>query len=224
MAEDLISSLYPPPPPFYNYFTTENIERYEELKGAKDDQDIEPEGELKFLKPPTPPSGEHYKGYGNLWSFEDKLPKLSDIGWEQLYKEDDDELDSSKKKIQELHKLMKSLLLNFVELIGIMSINPSEFNQKVEDLKLILININHILNSYRPHQSRESLIMLIKGRIDSKRRDIENINTKMDEIRTNLKQLVNYEPIKLSEDTKTEENHDENKRDKIVYKLLTENI
>ena len=39
---------------------------------------------------------------------------------------------------------------------------------KIHDINLILININHLLNTYRPHQSRESLIMLLKNQIDYK--------------------------------------------------------
>lgn len=209
--EDLISSLYPPPPPYYKFFTQENKDKLEEWKKAQEDsateghqdspqkdpqenqqKDTEPPGELRFLVPPTQPEGSHYRGYGSLWSFEDKLPSLEDLGWKRLYESVDDH-DTSKAKIQELHKLMDSLLLCFLELIGTMSIEPLLFHVKIEDLKLILININHILNTYRPHQSRESLIMLLRHNIEEKRAQIADIDKTCAAIRLRIDAIVDVD-------------------------------
>lgn len=210
-AEDLISSVYPPPPLFYKYFTEENLSLLKDKKQAGEPV----EGELKLLEPPEVPEGTHYRGYGNIWSFEDKLPKLSEMGLQQLYKDD----ESNENKIQELHKLMKSLLVNFVELLGIMHVNPSEFHLKIEDLKVILININHILNSYRPHQSKELLIMLLKQRIEDKKQEIANIDNKVDEIKLQLKELINFDQIKLGDHTETNDDNEDVKNE-IIAKLL----
>ncbi|EGV64607.1 Mediator of RNA polymerase II transcription subunit 7 [Yamadazyma tenuis] len=216
MSEDLISALYPPPPLFYKYFTSENLQKLKECQS--DDKPIE--GELKFLVPPSQPPGTHYRGYGNIWSFEDKLPKLSEMGYTQLY-EDTDDQSAGSNKITELHKLMKSLLVNFIELIGIMHINPSEFHTKIEDLKVILINMNHILNSYRPHQSRESLIMLLKQRINEKKEEINSIDTKMSDIKDKLLTLINFSDVKLIQpDVKSDTLNTDQIKEKILYKLL----
>ncbi|KAG7193898.1 Mediator of RNA polymerase II transcription subunit 7 [Scheffersomyces spartinae] len=199
MNDNDISSLYPPPPPYYKYFTKENIARFNEWKKQEaqaQDEPLAPPGELKLLVPPQVPSGTHYRGYGNLWLFEEKLPSLKDSGWKQLYTDDDDTI-SSKQKIEELHKLMDSLLVNFLELIGVMSVNPSEFHLKIEDLKLILININHLLNSYRPHQTRETLIMLLRKQIESKKKDITEIEDTSNKIKQKIASLV--DSIKVSE-------------------------
>lgn len=197
MSEDLISSLYPPPPPYFKFFTQENLNKVNSWKKEQDQEESSPEdprkvpeGELQFLIPPEQPSGTHYRGYGNLWSFEDKLPSLKEAGWTQLYKEED-ELITSQTKIEELHKLMDSLLLNFLELIGSMSVDPSKFHYKIEDLKLLLININHILNTYRPHQTRESLIMLLKKQIDKKNNEINEIDKVSTSITEKIQKLTN---------------------------------
>lgn len=197
MSEDLISSLYPPPPPYFKFFTQENLNKVNSWKKEQDQEESSPEdprkvpeGELQFLIPPEQPSGTHYRGYGNLWSFEDKLPSLKEAGWTQLYKEED-ELITSQTKIKELHKLMDSLLLNFLELIGSMSVDPSKFHYKIEDLKLLLININHILNTYRPHQTRESLIMLLKKQIDKKNNEINEIDKVSTSITEKIQKLTN---------------------------------
>ncbi|CAH2352320.1 mediator of RNA polymerase II transcription subunit 7 [[Candida] railenensis] len=250
-GDELISSLYPPPPPYYRYFTDENVEKLAQWKksnqgasSAVSGNDNENEngtgtseeehtyetgaevtGELKFLVPPKPPSGTHYRNYGNVWSFEDKLPSLKEMGLTQLY-QDEDSTITSRAKIEELHKLLDSLLLNFLELIGVVSIEPEKFHFKIEDLKLILININHILNSYRPHQSRESLIMLLRRQIESKRSEISEINTISNEVKTKINKLLenlsveeHVEPGSITnEDTETGAN--EKVKNEIVNKLL----
>lgn len=186
MADDLISSLYPPPPPYYKYFTDEKVAKFEEWKKTDGEN---PQGELKLQVPPEIPTGDQYRNYGSIWALENKLPSLKDSGWRQLYN-DHDETITSKQRIDELHRLLDSLLLNFLELVGIMSIEPAKFYTKIEDLKLILININHLLNTYRPHQTRESLIMILKKQIESKRADIRKIDKVTAEVKEKVLALV----------------------------------
>ncbi|KAI5953476.1 MED7 [Candida jiufengensis] len=177
MGEDLISSLYPPPPPYIKFFTNENLEK---LKHQP------PEGDLKFLVPPKQPQGSQYRGYGNIWSFEDKLPNLKDTQWKQLY---NDENLTSETKIQELHKIMDSLLIAFLELISLLSVDPQQFEPKIKDMSLLIINFNHLLNTYRPHQSRESLIMLLRKQINNKKNEIQEIDRVCEEVKRNIKNL-----------------------------------
>lgn len=237
MSEDLISSLYPPPPPYYKYFTDENLEKLRKAKENEENRENEehqlekaenPQSgdtdaatevqlppELKLLTPPTQPVGDHYRGYGNLWSFENKLPSLKDSGWRQLY-EDEDENITSKTKTKELHKLTDSLLLNFLELVGSVAVDPSQFHVKIEDLKLILININHILNTYRPHQTRESLIMLLRKHIDSKRAEIAEIDRVSENVKLKILSLVTeQEPIHEEEEETLASGDDTNDREKL---------
>ncbi|CUM65281.1 uncharacterized protein PRCAT00002915001 [Priceomyces carsonii] len=226
--EDIISSLYPPPPPFVKFFTTENVKKLEEWKqNHNNTEDIaeneeSPPGELKLLIPPKAPEQEHYRGYGNLWSFEDKLPNLEESGWKQLYKENDENI-TSKTKIEELHKLMDSLLLNFLEVVGIASIEPQQYHGKIEDIKLILINISHILNTYRPHQSRESLITLLKKQIETKKNEINDIDRAMLDIKKRiLKSISTEEPPSQSEESLIHEKVSEmdNTRKEVIDALL----
>lgn len=98
---------------------------------------------------------------------------------------------------------MDSLLLNFLELIGILSIDPIKYDKKIHDINLILININHLLNTYRPHQSRESLIMLLKNQIDYKFLEIDQINKKCLDIKSKIKNLINERITVVSDGTTT---------------------
>ncbi|KAI3405634.2 MED7 [Candida oxycetoniae] len=321
-GEDLISSLYPPPPPFFKFFTVENLSKLEEWKvkqkrkgeakggeaegkeakgeeakgeeakeggaegeegggakggaegeegggakgGAEEEEGGDAEGkegggakggakgeeggggeggeeeegggakggaegeeggggeggegapgELRFLIPPELPPGTQYRGYGNIWSFQDKLPDLKDTEWKQLY---NDENLTSKTKIAELHKIMDSLLINFLELIGILSIDPQQFEPKLKDISLLLINFNHLLNTYRPHQSRESLIMLLKNQIDHKNGEIEEIDRVCHSVKEKIKNLVEDSDIDMTSDAEEEE-ITEIKRTDIVAKFLS---
>ena len=92
-------------------------------------------------------------------------------------------------KIQESKKLMKSLLLNFLELIGILGVDSSRYEKKLDEIRVIAINIHHLLNEYRPHQSRESLIMLFEEQLEHKRKEMEHINKVCDEVESKLAQL-----------------------------------
>ncbi|OVF09805.1 putative mediator of RNA polymerase II transcription subunit [Clavispora lusitaniae] len=192
MADELISSLYPPPPPYYKFFTEENVEKFQKWCETHNVEEELPPGELRFQVPPKVPSGEQYRGYGSLWALENKLPSLKASGWRQLYN-DDDETITSTQKIDELHKLLDSLLLNFLELVGSVSVEPAKFYVKIEDLKLILINMNHLLNTYRPHQTRESLIMLLKTQIEAKRAEIQAIDNTAEEVKARILSLVQNE-------------------------------
>ena len=154
-----ISSLYPAPPPYIKFFTDENVRRLPEymqqrpvLADATKDEPVIT-NELEFLIPPKMPKSQHYRAFGSVWQIKDQLQDLETMGITQLYKgAKDGEITSYQYKIQELRRLLKSLLLNYLELIGILSINPSLYEPKVEHIRTILINIHHLLNEYIKHQ------------------------------------------------------------------------
>lgn len=123
--------------------------------------------------------------------FNDKIPQLEDMGIPQLYKTSAlPSGEDSQIKILALKKLLKSLLLNFLEVVGVMSVAPQEFSTKVEHIRTILINIHHLLNEYRPHQSRESVILLLENQVETKRREINEIEQVCEEVEEKVRSLV----------------------------------
>ncbi|CAB4256812.1 similar to Saccharomyces cerevisiae YOL135C MED7 Subunit of the RNA polymerase II mediator complex [Maudiozyma barnettii] len=189
-----ISSLYPPPPPYMKFFTNENLEKLAQNKQEKGSEETkEPSeevgrtieetitSELDFLSPPPMPSTHQYRAFGSVWQVKDELPDLETLGITRLYKKSDSDTNgdvptSYQYKTQELRKLLKSLLLNYLELVGVLSINPELYEPKMENIRTILTNIHHLLNEYRPHQSRESLIMLLEEQLEHKKSEIQHIH------------------------------------------------
>lgn len=169
-----------------------------------------PEYPLDLLIPPKPPMDGPYRSFGNIWQSDDKLLSLKEMGITQLYtingsekvqatspsgdgkenSETDGKIPDIQDRIFELKKLLNSLLVQFVELTGIMSISPEYFPDKTEDLRVILINIHHLLNEYRPHQSRESLILLMEDQLAAKKKDIDDLKKTNDDIRKKISDLT----------------------------------
>lgn len=189
-----ISALYPPPPPYIKFFTQENLDKLPEyIKNKKDaksdpeEDEEKPQCPLDFLIPPPLAKSSQYRAFGSVWQLKDQLPDLETMGLTQLYKKAGDaDTNDYQNKIKELHKLLKSLLLNYLELVGILSVDPTLYEQKVDHIRTILVNIHHLLNEYRPHQTRESLIMLLEEQLAYKRKEIRDIDQVCDQIRDKL--------------------------------------
>lgn len=122
---------------------------------------------------------------------------MKDQGIEQLYPSSPTGADekSPSKPAQPLNhayyllKISKSLLLNFLEFIGILSVSPEQFEPKVEDLRNLFINAHHLLNLYRPHQARESLILLMEEQLNRTKEEIQQMDKTKGEIEGFLEQL-----------------------------------
>jgi len=67
----------------------------------------------------------------------------------------------------ELRSLNKSALMNYLELVGIMGVDPAGWTEKIDDLRIIFINMHHLLNEYRPHQVRIVVTLLTIGEGDA---------------------------------------------------------
>ncbi|KAG0645805.1 Mediator of RNA polymerase II transcription subunit 7 [Hyphodiscus hymeniophilus] len=185
--------------PFYKEFTAEKIAKIEELHNARSGAESKAKydlstslpirllnlpPELRCLQPPEPPADGLYRCFGIDHSSQEKeLMSLEQIGITQLYTPPSSPSPGapSTSKTQHhdrafiLKRLAKSILLNFLELVGIMSIEPSQYGEKIEDLKTLAINFHHLLNEYRPHQARESLILMMQDQLERSKAETEGI-------------------------------------------------
>lgn len=97
--------------------------------------------------------------------------------------------DSNYERALNLKRLAKSAMLNFLELVGVASINPEGITEKADDIETILINIHSGINEYRPHQARESLIQTMQDRLDQIRAETAAVNAVTDKAKRVLEGL-----------------------------------
>ncbi|KAF2971556.1 hypothetical protein GQX73_g1967 [Xylaria multiplex] len=188
-----IASTWPPPPPFWKEFTPDNVARIEDLrKEAAESSGIQNSSnirlgpglprELRNLQPPPEPENGEWRVFGDRYALKDELPQLDDGEIRRLFP-DPDERDQDGKHFDRatiLKRLAKSLLLNFLELTGLLATSPEAAEEKITDLRDLFINFHHLINEYRPHQARESLITMMQSQLDRTRAETNAIRDAKD--------------------------------------------
>ena len=106
---------------------------------------------------------------------------------------DSAEKDAHASRVFELKKLSKSLLLNFLELAGILAINPRDAAAKINDLQTIFYNMHQHINEWRPHQTREALIAMLQAQLERTRNETRALHEVTDSVRKTLVGLADVE-------------------------------
>ncbi|EPE25331.1 Mediator hinge subcomplex-like protein [Glarea lozoyensis ATCC 20868] len=203
--EPRLTATFPSPPPFWKEFTEENLTRISELRVAQSGEaskkadpaaslparilDLPPE--LRYLQPPEEPADGIYRSFGDLYNLKNPLPSLEEMGIENLYTPPSTPSHSGKysDRALVLKRIAKSLLLNFLELLGILSHNPEQYDEKIKDLRTLFINFHHIINGYRPHQARESLILMMEEQLERSRAETRGIREGKEKVEVILEGL-----------------------------------
>ncbi|KAI9776864.1 MAG: Mediator of RNA polymerase II transcription subunit 7 [Geoglossum umbratile] len=206
------AAAFPAPPPFFKHFTAENLSRLKDIQrpntqsvgdGDSSTNQTELENlpdELKYLIPPIPPDDGRYWNFGDRYNIADRLPSLEDQGITQIYpsqprsptanESDGTQSEWTQDRAVILRKMAESLLLNFLELVGVLAISPSEFSRKIDDLRIIFINAHHLLNEYRPHQARETLILMMEEQLERSRAETAGIMRMKEKVESVLSKLA----------------------------------
>ena len=80
-----LASTFPSPPPFYQHFTQENIDRIAALHDEADSDPNRKDGslrvldlppELRYLQPPEPPAEGIYRSFGDLYNVRFSLDQI----------------------------------------------------------------------------------------------------------------------------------------------------
>ena len=74
-----------------------------------------------------------------------------------------------------LKKTIRSILLNFLELITILSEDPTQAPNMIQDMTVLFLNAHHMINEYRPHQARETLILMMEEQVERKLAEIQRV-------------------------------------------------
>jgi len=89
--------------------------------------------------------------------------------------------------------------LNFLELVGILSVNPEQWVPKWEDLNTLFRNAHHLINEYRPHQARETLIAMMEDQLERKKAEVEGVLKMKDKVDSVLAELGELKAETLEE-------------------------
>jgi mediator of RNA polymerase II transcription subunit 7 len=179
----------PNPPNFYKQFTTANLERLEQWKKEHaSSSSTAAEGitsqilrlppELRYLVPPEPPSSGDYRLFGQYRTTRDYLRPLTESEIPQLYPLSTSAGASSDWTLDRslyLKNLTRSIMLSFLELTGILSQSLSDAARKQDEVKTMYVNALHLINEYRPHQARESLILRMEEEVEKGRKEVEDV-------------------------------------------------
>ncbi|KAI5299465.1 hypothetical protein KEM56_003220 [Ascosphaera pollenicola] len=172
------TAAFPPPPPFWKHFTRANIARFEGFQRSQTETetvtvtDINRLREsipfdLRYLVPPPLPD-DTYQLFGEAQEVNANLPSLPSQSIAQLFQD-----PSPQDYPFWLRTSAKYLLFNFLELTALLaSPQASDSEGKVEDLRVLMLNAHHLLNAYRAHQARESVIGLLERQIAVSRGEV----------------------------------------------------
>lgn len=192
---------FPIPPPFYKHFTKDNIAQLRQIRtektGSQPTEDSTSElpkdldtaalpADLRYLVPPPPPADGKWRTFGAQHDLHASAPSLEDAGIEVLYPSD----DSAKLNPQpHLLTLARALLTTFLALTGALSEDPTEYVDSVTALRTIVTNMHDLINQYRPHQARETLILMLEERIEELRGEVRAIGEAGEKMEGAFKQL-----------------------------------
>ncbi|KAH0341188.1 MED7-domain-containing protein, partial [Aureobasidium melanogenum] len=177
----MLSAAFPTPPPYYKHFTKQNVTKVRQIRkeAATNTNQVDVESlpaELRYLIPPEPPADGRYKSFGAQHDLAQPAQSLAQAGIQELYPADAAHLDPT----PHLQTLTRAVLLNFLELVGTLSVNPTQGPEKVEHLQTLFYNLHDLINRYRPHQARESLIMTMEDQLDKIKTQIKGVNAAKD--------------------------------------------
>ncbi|KAI6833717.1 hypothetical protein KC365_g3705 [Hortaea werneckii] len=185
---------FPQPPPFYKHFTKANAaelkrqrkelaspqphdeERFNSAHQPSDLNILSLPPELRYLIPPTPPDtttpNNPPKAFSQALNLTPTPPTLADLSIDPLHPTHPSVLSNPQ---PHLLALSRSLLTTFLHLVGAQSQNAEAWEESTRHLERIVGSMHELINAYRPHQARESLILEMEGRVEGMRGEVERI-------------------------------------------------
>lgn len=176
---------FPAPPPFWRHFTIANEDQLKKHDSSEHSDEKLPIP-LAYLRPPPPPptTAEHYTTFGQKQVIDPTKPSSLPLE-ELLFDPNQEQLDHAFL----LKKLTTSLLLNFLELSTLLSLDPTQYQEKLDDFRQLFLNVHVVINMYRPHQARESAKDLLESRLEDGQREIEECDNLKQRIQTFLDEV-----------------------------------
>jgi mediator of RNA polymerase II transcription subunit 7 len=88
-----------------------------------------------------------------------------------------------------LLRFLRSIMLSYISLLGIVASNPTSplKNEKLKDMLNMVTNMHALINEYRPHQARETLIRKMEDHVERKKSEIEGVKKMAEKVKVVLK-------------------------------------
>lgn len=93
--------------------------------------------------------------------------------------------------------------------MGPPEIEVTQYDEKVSDLRTLFVNFHHLINEYRPHQARESLILMMQDQLDKSRAETDGIRKMKAKVEGILEGLSQAKLVETT-DGKVDNGRDEN--------------
>ncbi|KAF1925956.1 mediator of RNA polymerase II transcription subunit 7 [Didymella exigua CBS 183.55] len=167
--------------------------------------------ELRYLIPPPPPAdeesfhvfGETTKSSGtkkfsqDMSWIADRLGApdhtLDDWRYAQLYPSSPSTSDSHSANANidrqaYLNRFNRSLIIEYIRLLGIIALDPTSpgKNEVLKHILNLVCNMHSLINEYRPHQARETLIRIMEEQVARKKKEIEGVKGMREKVRSAL--------------------------------------
>ena len=176
-----ISAAFPAPPPFYKSFAPANLARLSSLRESNPSltaDDVPPELQ-NLLPPPPPPPNQQYRTFGE--THENPAPPST---------------DTSPKDPPNPHRLLQTtrqLLLTFLSLIQSLATEPDTWAPKWDEMRALFSEAHAIVNEYRPHQARETLIHMMEEQIERCKMETQTCREACEKVRGVLEEVEKRE-------------------------------
>jgi len=181
--------------------------------------------EVRYLIPPEPPAeDEEYTVFQQatkvraqdefdqivewigtqLWNEDMDFGLLKGWKYEQLYPSPSTSWSSLDRQ-NYLFRFLRSIILAFVELLGIMAADPmsEQKDEKMRDILTLVLNMHALINEYRPHQARETLIRLMEQQVETKRAEVEGVKRMAGKVKETLEGFEREAPKLASDELET---------------------
>ncbi|GAA5903252.1 mediator complex subunit MED7 [Sporobolomyces salmoneus] len=211
-APEFDTSFFPAPSPYFHRYSSHNLS----LPPDSVISDVPGEPRPFLAKELEPPNVDwiveegSYSVFGETWPIEEHLPTLEEMGLKEMF-------DKSRDRKQSLQTLLRALLLSYTQLLNSLltpppsllhpppappsepsnhengaqppSQPPSDPERLTEHIRLITINMHHLVNELRPVQARETLKLMMRYQIDRRKEKTLAIKQRCQEIRSTLADL-----------------------------------
>lgn len=180
--------------------------------------------ELRYLIPPEPPAeAAEYQVFGKktkvneedefkesvewiseiLWNKEVDQGILKDWKYQQLFPSTDPNSSwSSLDRQNYLFRFLRSIILSYIELLGIVASDPAseKKDEKLGVIMTLVLNMHALINEYRPHQARETLIGIMEAQLERKREEVEGVRRMGQRVKEVLEGFERDAPGKVDEE------------------------